>query len=92
MTAWATVVAERMGFRREEALSIGENALYLYYCISHTYRFKASVYTEMNAVSKGISLGIFDESRKPITEATRDGSQPYVDVMGRRYVAYLYIR
>ena len=24
MTAWATVVAERMGFQREEALSIGE--------------------------------------------------------------------
>lgn len=23
MTAWATVVAERMGFEREEALSIG---------------------------------------------------------------------
>ena len=24
MTAWAMVVAERLGFRREEALSIGE--------------------------------------------------------------------
>lgn len=25
MSAWATVVAERMGFKREEALSIGEH-------------------------------------------------------------------
>jgi hypothetical protein len=25
MTAWATIVAERQGFRREEALSIGEH-------------------------------------------------------------------
>lgn len=25
MTAWATVVAERMGFKREEALSIGSS-------------------------------------------------------------------
>jgi hypothetical protein len=24
MTAWATIVAERIGFRREEALSIGK--------------------------------------------------------------------
>ncbi|KAI3612201.1 hypothetical protein WG66_012156 [Moniliophthora roreri] len=45
MTAWATVVAERMGFQREEALSI------------------ASVYTEMNALSKGVSLGIFENGK-----------------------------
>lgn len=25
MTAWATVVAERLGFKREEALSIGKD-------------------------------------------------------------------
>ncbi|THH05629.1 hypothetical protein EW146_g9851, partial [Bondarzewia mesenterica] len=40
MMAWAFIVAERLGFQREEALSI------------------ASVYTEMNAISKGISLGL----------------------------------
>lgn len=28
MTAWATVVAERIGFRREEALSIGKDGLF----------------------------------------------------------------
>ncbi|KAH9006807.1 hypothetical protein EDB86DRAFT_2868408 [Lactarius hatsudake] len=39
MMAWACVVAERLGFSREEALSI------------------ASVYTEMNAISKGVSIG-----------------------------------
>ncbi|KAL0070690.1 hypothetical protein AAF712_001911 [Marasmius tenuissimus] len=46
MTLWATMVAERMGFKREEALTI------------------ASVYTEMNAISKGVSLGIFEEGKK----------------------------
>ncbi|KAF7355388.1 Glutamine synthetase [Mycena sanguinolenta] len=68
MTAWSTLVAERLGFQREEALSI------------------ASVYTEMNAVSKGVSMGIY----KPGTqfqrslEAAKEGSQPYVELMGRR--------
>lgn len=28
MTAWATVVAERIGFRREEALSIGRRGVF----------------------------------------------------------------
>ncbi|KAJ4478208.1 hypothetical protein J3R30DRAFT_3657519 [Lentinula aciculospora] len=66
MTAWATVVAERMGFRREEALSI------------------ASSYTEMNALSKGVSLGIFKEGKQKGLEAAKGGAQPYVDLMGRR--------
>ena len=29
MTAWATVVAERMGFQREEALSIGQEVFFI---------------------------------------------------------------
>ncbi|KAF8812514.1 hypothetical protein BYT27DRAFT_7239968 [Phlegmacium glaucopus] len=66
MTAWATFVAERMHFTREEALSI------------------ASVYTELNAVSKGTSLGIFKKDDDRGVEAAKDGSQPYVELMGRR--------
>ncbi|KAG2348986.1 hypothetical protein BDR05DRAFT_1028076 [Suillus weaverae] len=66
MTAWAAVVAERLGFEREEALSI------------------ASVYTEMNAISKGVSLGIFDKSRKKEIEPIKGSTQPYVDLLGRR--------
>ncbi|KII95106.1 hypothetical protein PLICRDRAFT_48075 [Plicaturopsis crispa FD-325 SS-3] len=66
MSAWATVVAERMGFQREEALSI------------------ASVYTEMNAISKGVSLGIYKEDKKKNRDAPLGGTQPYVDIMGRR--------
>ncbi|KAK7060563.1 hypothetical protein VNI00_001329 [Paramarasmius palmivorus] len=66
MTAWATVVAERMGFQREEALSI------------------ASVYTEMNALSKGVSLGIFEEGKDKGLDATKGGAQPYVEFIGRR--------
>ncbi|KAH9938184.1 uncharacterized protein B0H18DRAFT_1205469 [Fomitopsis serialis] len=66
MMAWAFVVAERLGFQREEALSI------------------ASVYTEMNAITKGVSLGIFDKSKGKGVEAAQRGSQPYVDLMGRR--------
>ncbi|KAG2141774.1 uncharacterized protein EDB93DRAFT_1159052 [Suillus bovinus] len=70
MTAWATVVAERLGFEREEALSI------------------ASVYTEMNAISKGVSLGILDKSRNKEIEPIKDGTQPYVDLLGRRIPLY----
>jgi hypothetical protein len=66
MTAWATIVAERLGFEREEALSIG------------------SVYTEMNAVAGGLSLGIIDQSRKKEIEPISGGQQPYVDLMGKR--------
>ncbi|KZP32973.1 hypothetical protein FIBSPDRAFT_722131 [Athelia psychrophila] len=65
MTAWSFIVAERLGFSREEALSI------------------ASVYTEMNAVSKGVSLAIFEPSRNNGMEAKKGGSQPYVELMGR---------
>ncbi|TFY78759.1 hypothetical protein EWM64_g5250 [Hericium alpestre] len=68
MMAWSFVVAERLGFGRDEALSI------------------ASVYTEMNAVSKGVSLGIYDKGKDKNIEAT--GAQPYVDVMGRRIPLY----
>ncbi|EIM88056.1 uncharacterized protein STEHIDRAFT_167419 [Stereum hirsutum FP-91666 SS1] len=74
MMAWSFLVAERMGFQREEALSI------------------ASVYTEMNAISKGASLGIYPKSSTyslsvlPNGKAAphNGGAQPYVDLMGRR--------
>ncbi|KAF8076475.1 hypothetical protein FPV67DRAFT_1776968 [Lyophyllum atratum] len=71
MTAWATIVAERLGFRREEALSI------------------ASVYTEMNAVAKGVSLGKFEKGKERGIEAVKGGSQSYIEFMGRRCVQYV---
>ncbi|KAF9267696.1 hypothetical protein L218DRAFT_814690, partial [Marasmius fiardii PR-910] len=66
MSAWATVVAERMGFQREEALSI------------------ASVYTEMNAKSKGVTVGVYSAGTEKNLEATKGGAQPYVEFIGRR--------
>ncbi|KAH9482724.1 hypothetical protein JR316_0004824 [Psilocybe cubensis] len=66
MMSWAMVVAERLHFSREEALSI------------------ASVYTELNAVSKGVSLGIYAKDNEKGKEASKSDSQPYVDLMGRR--------
>ncbi|KAL5488105.1 hypothetical protein ACEPAI_6213 [Sanghuangporus weigelae] len=66
MSVWATIVAERLGFKREEALSI------------------ASAYTEMNAISKGVSLGIFEKNKGKGVELVKGESQPYVDLMGRR--------
>ncbi|KAF7301739.1 Glutamine synthetase [Mycena indigotica] len=66
LTAWATLVAEKLGFQREEALSI------------------ASVFTEMNAISKGIALGKFKKNAANGMEASTKGTQPYVDLMGRR--------
>ncbi|SJL01897.1 uncharacterized protein ARMOST_05221 [Armillaria ostoyae] len=72
MSAWAMIVAERLGFRREEALSI------------------ASVYTEMNALSKGVSLGIYKDGKQKGLDAIKGGSQPYVELMGRRFVPGYY--
>ncbi|EJD01102.1 uncharacterized protein FOMMEDRAFT_90098 [Fomitiporia mediterranea MF3/22] len=66
MSLWATIVSERLGFKREEALSI------------------ASAYTEMNAISKGVSLGIFEQKKGKGIELEKGQSQPYVDLMGRR--------
>lgn len=71
MMAWSCVVAERLGFSREEALSI------------------ASVYTEMNAISKGVSLGLYDKKRETDLKAAHaGGAQPYVDLLGRRVPLY----
>jgi hypothetical protein len=46
----------------------------------------ASVYTEMNAVSKGVSLGIYDKKRETDLKAAHAEveAQPYVDLLGRR--------
>ena len=44
----------------------------------------ASVYTEMNAVSKGISLGLYDKKKEQGLEASTNGAQPYVELIGRR--------
>ncbi|KZT62966.1 hypothetical protein CALCODRAFT_526375 [Calocera cornea HHB12733] len=69
MAAWATIVAERIGFKREEALSIG------------------SVYTEMNATSKGISLGIYERTKEK--ESAVGSAQPFVTLMDRKPVMQL---
>ena len=46
-------------------------------------RVKASVYTEMNAISKGVSIGVYDKGKEKDLDAS-GGSQPYVQLMGRR--------
>jgi hypothetical protein len=103
MTAWSCIVAERLGFSREEALSIGECRSFFIclhslfdamrcslQCSSLSLPFApitASVYTEMNAVSKGTAIGIYSEGKKSSGEVSQGGSQPYVDLMGRRWVS-----
>jgi len=44
----------------------------------------ASVYTEMNAVIRGVSLGIYKAGEERGREAMAEGSQPYVELIGRR--------
>jgi len=83
MTAWAAIVAERLGFEREESLSIGECALRRSSSLMRTLR-AASVYTEINAVSKTVSIGMHSPNKGEGTQEPTDGSQPYVDLMGRR--------
>ncbi|GAA5932059.1 hypothetical protein JCM3775_004228 [Rhodotorula graminis] len=63
MTAWACVVAERLGFRRQEALSI------------------AHVFTDMNATSKGVSLGLMSADALKVAVGP---SQPFVEILGRK--------
>ncbi|GAA5996867.1 uncharacterized protein JCM10292_006051 [Rhodotorula paludigena] len=63
MTAWACIVAERLGFRRQEALSI------------------AHVFTDLNATSKGVSLGIMSSDALKVDVGP---SQPFVEILGRR--------
>lgn len=53
--------------------------------------FIASVYTELNAVSKGTSLGIFTKDDDRGVEAAKDGSQPYIELMGRRYALTVHL-
>jgi hypothetical protein len=77
MTAWATVVAERLGFRREEALSIGALPVS---STAHGLTRAAQAYTEMNANAKGQSLGIIGPSRDNLAGS----SQPFVELMGRK--------
>lgn len=103
MMAWASVVAERLGFTREEALSIGTFPSFLTpsppsvsihpLCdplYEPTITYIASVYTEMNAISKGVSLGIYDKKREASLDIARTtgGAQPYVDLLGRRVPLY----
>jgi hypothetical protein len=43
----------------------------------------------MNAVSKGVSLGIYDKKREAALNAAQGGgAQPYVDLLGRRVPLY----
>jgi len=52
------------------------------YCIRAHSCPEASVYTEMNATSKGISLGIFDTGKNADYEV--GSAQPFVELMGRQ--------
>lgn len=38
----------------------------------------------MNAVTKGVSIGIYQAGKERGLEAMQGGSQPYVELMGRR--------
>jgi hypothetical protein len=42
----------------------------------------------MNAVSKGVSLGIYEGGKERGMEAVKGGSQSYVELMGRRYARH----
>jgi hypothetical protein len=44
----------------------------------------AAAYTEMNAISKGVAIGVMDKARTAGVELVQGDAQPYVDLMGRR--------
>lgn len=86
MMCWATIVAERMGFQREEALSIGQKECSFSRDIPHFT--PASVFTEMNAVAKGVTLNRIKPDEGRLREAVKGGSQSYVEFIGRRIPLY----
>lgn len=68
--------------------------MYLLYAVTITlahmcYERLASAYTEMNAISKGVAIGLFSRSEGKGIVLAKGESQPYVDLMGRRYVRLL---
>ena len=38
----------------------------------------------MNAISKGVSIGLYANGQQKGMDASRTGNQPYVELMGRR--------
>jgi len=83
MTAWAMIVAERLEFEREEALSIGKRGFCELSMLIRSLR-AASVYTEMNAVSKGVSIGVYSPNKERAPHKSMNETQPYVELMDRR--------
>jgi len=87
MTAWACVVAERLGFRRQEALSIGASRLTLVQLTAERRADlgasdpAAHVFTDLNATSKGVSLGLMSADALKVEVGP---SQPFVEILGRK--------
>ena len=70
MLAWATAVAERLGFTRQEALSIGESVCTSYRDPQAAQEIEidrmclpAHTYTNLNATARGVSLGIYSPEK-----------------------------
>lgn len=66
MTAWATVVAERLGFKREEALSIGEQPSTAKAGTRplNISRYRFSVYRNERVIKRS-SAGYFSGGKEP---------------------------
>ena len=62
MLAWSVMVAERLGFNREEALSLGK-PICRSVGLSKLTSDPAHTYTNMNATAKGVSLGIYSPEK-----------------------------
>lgn len=88
MTAWAMVVAECLGFTREEALSLGAVVGHLFsgFVLTMCLSSPASVYTELNAVSRGITLGVYAKGKDGSHEVGSNDAQSFIELMGRRCV------
>jgi hypothetical protein len=85
MMAWAAVVAEKLGFMREEALSVGTVASVVYKILYLPDLCTASVYTEMNATARGVATGIYEKGKEKGMEPDVTTAQPHVELMGRRW-------
>ncbi|KDN40870.1 hypothetical protein K437DRAFT_258488 [Tilletiaria anomala UBC 951] len=96
MTAWATVILEKLGFQTDEALSLGGWPMLLCLVSTSLTHFApyldnlfcsctAHCYVNATSTARGVSIGVLPASAAKEKESQRVGTnQPHFELMGLR--------